>query len=226
MNAQIQHRRGTDPKTEDERIALSKEALKHAFLDNLFYVQGKFPALATKHDYYMALAYAVRDRMLQRWISTAERLHQAGLAHGRLPVGRVPDGSAPGQQPDQSRHLRRSAPGGRRTRPGLRRAARAGGGAGPRQRRPRPAGRLLSRFAGDAGDPLARLRHPLRVRHLPAGDRRRLAGREDRQVAALRQPWEVPRPGVGGRGEARRPHRALHRRARARCACAGCRTRS
>ncbi len=56
---------------EDDRTALSKEALKIAFLDDLFYVQGKFPALATQHDYYMALAFAVRDRMLQRWISTA-----------------------------------------------------------------------------------------------------------------------------------------------------------
>jgi glycogen phosphorylase len=57
---------------EDDRVALSMEAFKHAFLDNLFYVQGKIPALATKHDYYMALAYTVRDRMLHRWISTAE----------------------------------------------------------------------------------------------------------------------------------------------------------
>ena len=56
---------------DDDRTALSKEALKNAFLDNLYYVQGKFPALATKNDYYMALAYAIRDRMLQRWISTA-----------------------------------------------------------------------------------------------------------------------------------------------------------
>jgi starch phosphorylase len=56
---------------EDERTALTKDALKNSFLDDLFYVQGKFPALATKNDYYMALAYAVRDRMLQRWISTA-----------------------------------------------------------------------------------------------------------------------------------------------------------
>jgi glycogen phosphorylase len=56
---------------EDERTALSKEALKSGFLDDLFYIQGKFPALATKNDYYMALAYAVRDRMLQHWISTA-----------------------------------------------------------------------------------------------------------------------------------------------------------
>jgi glycogen phosphorylase len=56
---------------EDDRNSLSKEALKSAFLDDLFHVQGKFPALATKNDYYMALAYAVRDRMLQHWISTA-----------------------------------------------------------------------------------------------------------------------------------------------------------
>jgi starch phosphorylase len=56
---------------EEDRTALSKEALKNDFLDGLFYVQGKFPALATRNDYYMALAFAVRDRMLQRWISTA-----------------------------------------------------------------------------------------------------------------------------------------------------------
>jgi starch phosphorylase len=55
----------------DERTALDKEAIKNSFLDDLFYMQGKFAALATRNDYYMALAYAVRDRMLQRWISTA-----------------------------------------------------------------------------------------------------------------------------------------------------------
>jgi starch phosphorylase len=55
----------------DYRTALSRAALKQAFLDNLLYVQGKFPALATAHDYYMALAYTVRDRIMQRWISTA-----------------------------------------------------------------------------------------------------------------------------------------------------------
>ena len=57
---------------EDDRTGLSKEALKRAFLDNLFYVQAKFPELATHYDYYLALAYAVRDRLLHRWISTAE----------------------------------------------------------------------------------------------------------------------------------------------------------
>jgi len=61
-----------------DRVALNKESFKHAFLDKLFYIQGKFPALATKTDYYMALAYAVRDRMLQRWISTATAYTRQG----------------------------------------------------------------------------------------------------------------------------------------------------
>jgi len=62
----------------DDRVALDKEALKRAFIDNLFYVQGKTPALATQRDYYMALAYTVRDRMLHRWISTAEAYTKHG----------------------------------------------------------------------------------------------------------------------------------------------------
>lgn len=56
---------------EDDRTGLTVETLKRAFLDNLYYIQGKFPQLATKNDYYMALAYTVRDRILQRWINTA-----------------------------------------------------------------------------------------------------------------------------------------------------------
>jgi starch phosphorylase len=52
-------------------VAIDKEAVKRAFLDKLFYIQGKFPKLATHNDYYMALAYTVRDMMLRRWVSTA-----------------------------------------------------------------------------------------------------------------------------------------------------------
>jgi starch phosphorylase len=57
---------------EDDRTGLSIETLRRAFADNLFYVQGKFPEIATKNDYYMALAYTVRDRLLQRWLSTTQ----------------------------------------------------------------------------------------------------------------------------------------------------------
>jgi len=55
---------------EDDRTGLSVETLKRALADNLFYIQGKFPAIATKYDCYMALAYTLRDRLLQRWLNT------------------------------------------------------------------------------------------------------------------------------------------------------------
>lgn len=59
-------------RVEDDRTGLSVETLKRAISDNLRYCQAKFPEIATKHDWYMALAYTVRDRLLHRWISTVE----------------------------------------------------------------------------------------------------------------------------------------------------------
>jgi len=38
---------------EDDRTGLTIETLKRAFLDNLFYIQGKFPARQQPNDYYM-----------------------------------------------------------------------------------------------------------------------------------------------------------------------------
>jgi glycogen phosphorylase len=67
-----------EPTRHEDDNALSREAIKRAFLDHLFCVQGKTPALATRHDYYMALAYTVRDRMMHRWISTAETYTSQG----------------------------------------------------------------------------------------------------------------------------------------------------
>ena len=63
---------------EDDRTGLNVETLKRAFLDNLFYIQGKSPDIATQNDYYMALAYTVRDRMLKRWLKTAQTYSQLG----------------------------------------------------------------------------------------------------------------------------------------------------
>ncbi len=74
MNAAVPDRLSADLAAlhlEDDRTGSSKDAIKRAFLDNLFYAQGKFPALATRNDYYLALASLVRDRLLHRWISTA-----------------------------------------------------------------------------------------------------------------------------------------------------------
>jgi len=55
---------------EDDRTGLSVETLRRAMADNLFYIQGKYPGIATEQDYYMALAYTVRDRLLQHWLGT------------------------------------------------------------------------------------------------------------------------------------------------------------
>lgn len=62
---------------EDDRTGLSIPTLKRAMADNLFYVQGKFPNIATNNDYYMALAYTIRDRMLQRWAVTVDSYLQS-----------------------------------------------------------------------------------------------------------------------------------------------------
>jgi glycogen phosphorylase len=55
---------------EPTRTGLSADALQRAVQDNLTYVEGRLPELATTHDWYMALAYSVRDRLLARWQST------------------------------------------------------------------------------------------------------------------------------------------------------------
>ena len=60
------------PTPEDIRTGLSPAAIARAFCDNLHCLQARFPAVATKNDHYMALAYTVRDRLLHRWITTAE----------------------------------------------------------------------------------------------------------------------------------------------------------
>lgn len=57
---------------EDDRTGISIETLKRAIYDNLYYIQGKNKSLATPHDYYMALAYTVRDRLIHRWLRTIE----------------------------------------------------------------------------------------------------------------------------------------------------------
>ncbi|MEM7437515.1 MAG: hypothetical protein AAF436_20345, partial [Myxococcota bacterium] len=66
--------RQVEPRTvtvEDDRTGVDVETLRRAIRDNLFYRCGNVPAIATKSDYYLAVAYTVRDRLMQRWLSTA-----------------------------------------------------------------------------------------------------------------------------------------------------------
>ncbi len=55
------------------RRGLSADAIAQALIDNLHCLQAKPPQHATRNDWYMALAYTVRDRMLDRYITTLER---------------------------------------------------------------------------------------------------------------------------------------------------------
>jgi len=59
---------------QDDRTGLDVETLRRAVQDNLFYRCGNVPRLATRSDYYLAVAYTVRDRLMQRWLSTAGAL--------------------------------------------------------------------------------------------------------------------------------------------------------
>ncbi|ATS17766.1 glycogen phosphorylase [Parathermosynechococcus lividus PCC 6715] len=57
---------------ESDRTGMTVQTLKRAFVDNLHYIQGKDATFATPYDYFMALAYTVRDRLLHRRIKTAQ----------------------------------------------------------------------------------------------------------------------------------------------------------
>src|SRR5262245_14225420 len=56
------------------RTGLDKNTIAAALVDNLHYLLAKLPRHATAHDWYTALAFAVRDRMLGRYISTLEAI--------------------------------------------------------------------------------------------------------------------------------------------------------
>ncbi len=57
---------------EDIRTGLSVKAIRQSVLDNLYFHLAKVSQVATRNDWYMALAYTVRDRMIQRWIKTRQ----------------------------------------------------------------------------------------------------------------------------------------------------------
>src|ERR1700754_1071583 len=55
---------------EPARSGLGVDALQRDIVDNLICLQARYPEIATPRDWYMALAYAVRDRMMTRRVAT------------------------------------------------------------------------------------------------------------------------------------------------------------
>ena len=83
------------------RRGLSHGALKRGFQDHLRYTQGRIPRIATLNDYYMALAYTVKDRLLHRWIRSGETYLKGDHSCGQLSFRRIPHGAAACEQFDQ-----------------------------------------------------------------------------------------------------------------------------
>ena len=63
-----------DPADTSIRTGSSKEAISRALIDNLRCLLGRLPQTATRNDWYMAAAYTVRDRMIDRYIKTLETM--------------------------------------------------------------------------------------------------------------------------------------------------------
>jgi starch phosphorylase len=65
------------PRVTGIRTGLGVDAIAQAIVDNLHCLQGRLPEHATRNDWYMALAYSVRDRVMDRYIRTLEGMKNA-----------------------------------------------------------------------------------------------------------------------------------------------------
>ncbi|HMK64330.1 MAG TPA: glycogen/starch/alpha-glucan phosphorylase, partial [Thermodesulfobacteriota bacterium] len=62
----------SDISHKDIRTGTDPETISKAVLDNLYYLLGRVPILATPHDWYTALAATVRDRLLDNWVQSLQ----------------------------------------------------------------------------------------------------------------------------------------------------------
>src|ERR1700753_3066517 len=63
-----------DTARSDEDVA----SLQAAILDKLTYMVGKRRAIATERDWLMAISFALRDQIVDRWIAGIEAAYQKG----------------------------------------------------------------------------------------------------------------------------------------------------
>ena len=173
------------PFSERARVAEGAEDFRRILENNLFHVRGQAIQSASHLDIYDALSITVRDQLIERWRRTtdlyfesnpkfvyylsAEYLLGKQLAQNLLYTGHR--GAGP-RGPRRSYGLDLDELLELDVEPGL-----GNGGLG------RLAACFLDSLA-TLGHPRRRLRHPLRVRHLQADLRGRLAGGEARRVAA------------------------------------------
>src|SRR5664279_2435134 len=64
---------------EHTRTDTSVASIKQSILDNLYYLQGIPVELATRNDWYPAVAYTVRDRMIKHCIRAVARVRDTDV---------------------------------------------------------------------------------------------------------------------------------------------------
>lgn len=65
-------RKPTSPSHHCPVVDNTPEGIRCDIENKLFCMVGKFPAVATRNNYYLATAYAARDRILHHWVHTAK----------------------------------------------------------------------------------------------------------------------------------------------------------
>ena len=132
------------------RTGMDVSNLRRAYADHLQYSQGKDEHSATALDRFFAVAYAVRDRMVNRWIETQQAYYDADAKRVYYLSLEFLIGRALGNNLINLGLYERCASALAELGIDARRSARAGARRRPRQRRPRPARRLLPRLDGHA----------------------------------------------------------------------------
>ena len=57
-----------------ERAGVDADAVFDGMTEHLFFTLGKLAPSASRHDLYMALSYAVRDRLMTRYLASIEAI--------------------------------------------------------------------------------------------------------------------------------------------------------
>ena len=74
MNREIETVYIDDIISKSSTAGVTSESLSQAIMENLYFRVGRVPAIATRNDWYLALAYTVRDKIIKRWIRTFENI--------------------------------------------------------------------------------------------------------------------------------------------------------
>jgi len=70
---------GKDPLPKNIGPGTAMRKFTQDFLRHLFYTQGRVLEMATPNDLYMALAYTVRNELLERWLHTVQNYKKPGV---------------------------------------------------------------------------------------------------------------------------------------------------